>query len=66
MILSFNKHAWGKHNLFTKLGGGIVGFIGEKLRRAKELKTFNLIFFHDFFLILWGFNGYKEWIIQLN
>jgi hypothetical protein len=38
MILGFNKHAWGKHNWFIKLGGDIVGFIGENLGRAKGLK----------------------------
>jgi hypothetical protein len=31
MILGFNKHAWGKHNQFIKLGGGTMGFIGENL-----------------------------------
>jgi hypothetical protein len=54
----------GKHNLF--IGGGKMWFIGENLRRAKGFKY--LIFFllsHVCFL-LWGFNGYKEWIIQLN
>ncbi len=37
MILGFNKHAWGKHNLFIKLVGGIVGFIGENLGKAQGL-----------------------------
>jgi hypothetical protein len=43
MILGFNKHVWGKHNLFIKLGGDILGFIGENLGRAKGFKY--LIFF---------------------
>jgi hypothetical protein len=43
MILGFNKHAWGKHNLFIKLGGGTMGFIGEILGRAKGLRY--LIYF---------------------
>jgi hypothetical protein len=66
MILGFNKHAWGKHNLFIKLGGGIVRLIGEIFFKAKGLKY--LIFFplSWFCFLLWGFNGYKEWIIQLN
>jgi hypothetical protein len=66
MILGFNKYAWCKHNLFIKLGGGTLGFIGENLGRAKG-KIF--VFFclsHGFVFLLWGFRGYKEWIIQLN
>jgi hypothetical protein len=42
MILGFNKHAWGKHNLFIKWGGGTMGFIGENLGRAKGLRYFIL------------------------
>jgi hypothetical protein len=42
MILGFNN-AWGKHNWFIKLGGHIVGFIGENLRRTKGLRY--LVFF---------------------
>ncbi len=42
MILGFNKHAWGKHNLFIKLGGGTMGFIGENLGRTKGLRYFIL------------------------
>jgi hypothetical protein len=36
--LGFNKHAWSKHNLFIKLGGDTVGFIGENLGRTKGLR----------------------------
>jgi hypothetical protein len=43
MILGFNKHVWGKHNLFIKLGVGTMGFIGENLGREKGLRY--LIFF---------------------
>jgi len=43
MILGFNKDAWGKHNLFIKLGGDKLGFTGENLRRAKGIRY--LIFF---------------------
>jgi hypothetical protein len=64
MILGFNKHAWGKHNLFLKLGGGTLWFIGENLGRTKGLRFFFPLS-HVYFL-LWGFNRYKEWIIQLN
>jgi hypothetical protein len=66
MILGFNKHAWDKHNLFIKLGGGTMGFIGENLGRAKGLRY--LIYFPLSWVcfLLRGFNGYKEWIIQLN
>jgi hypothetical protein len=32
MILGFNKHAWGKHNLFIKLGGGTLWFIGDLMK----------------------------------
>jgi hypothetical protein len=42
MILGFNKHAEGKHNLFIKLGGDTMGFIGENLGRAKGLRYFIL------------------------
>jgi hypothetical protein len=55
----------GKHNLFIKLGGDIFGFIGENLGRAKGVKVF-FFFLSQVFILLWGFNGYKEWIIQLN
>jgi hypothetical protein len=48
MILGFTKHAWGKHNLFIKLGGGTLGFIGENLGRAKGK------FFFFFFVSLMG------------
>ncbi len=66
MILGFNKHARDKHNMFIKLGGGIVGFIGENLGRTKGLTY--LIFFplSRVCFLLWGFSGYKEWIIQLD
>jgi hypothetical protein len=41
-----------------------MGFIGENLGRAKGL---NFIFFplSQVCFLLWGFSGYKEWIIQL-
>jgi hypothetical protein len=42
MILGFNKHAWGKHNLFIKWGQGVMGCIGENLGRVKGLKYFIL------------------------
>jgi hypothetical protein len=43
-----------------------VGFIGENLGRAKGFKCFFSLL-HKFFLKkLWGFNRYKEWIIQLE
>jgi hypothetical protein len=65
MILGFNKHVWGKHNLFIKLGGDILGFIAENFRQRGS--SILLLFFSlTCFFILWGFNGYKEWIIQLN
>jgi hypothetical protein len=43
-----------------------MGFIGENLRKAKELKFFFFFFFHGFFFLIWGVNRYKEWIIQLD
>jgi hypothetical protein len=52
MILGFTKHAWGKHNLFIKLGGGTLGFIGENLGRAKGK------FFFFFFCLSHGFVFY--------
>ncbi len=64
MILGFTKHAWGKHNLFIKLGGGTLGFIGENLGRAKG--KFFFLFLSRVCFLLWCFKGYKEWIIQLN
>jgi hypothetical protein len=66
MILDFNKYAWGKHNLFIMLGGGIVWFIGENLRRAKGFKYLIFFVLSQVCFLLWGFNEYKEWIIQLN
>jgi hypothetical protein len=48
MILNFNKHAWGKHNLFIKLGGSTMGFIGENLEREKGLKYFYFFLSHKF------------------
>jgi sulfite exporter TauE/SafE len=48
MILGLNKHAWGKHNQFIKLVGGIVGFIGENLGKAKGLRYLNFFFSHIF------------------
>jgi hypothetical protein len=66
MILGFNKHAWGKHNLFIKLGGGTLGFIGENLRRTKGKIFILFLLLSQFCLLLWGFRGYKAWIIQLN
>jgi len=66
MILGFTKHAWGKHDLFMRLGGGIVRFIGENLGRTKNLRYLILFFFSRGCFLLWGFNRYKEWIIQLD
>ncbi len=59
----------GQTQLVYKVGWGcIVRFIGENLGKSKGLKY--LIFFPlsqvFLLLLLWGFNGYKEWIIQLN
>jgi hypothetical protein len=65
MIFGFNKHAWGKHNLFIKLGGGTLGFIDENLGRAKG-KLFNCFAFFTGLFFITGFQGYNEWIIQLN
>jgi hypothetical protein len=66
MILGFKKHAWGKHNLFIKLGGGTLGLIGENLGRTKGLRYFISFPLSHVCFLLWGFNGYKEWIIQLH
>ncbi len=65
MILGFNKHAWGKHNYFIKLGGGTNGFIGENLRKTKKLKFFFLSIMGLLFVII-GINRYKECTIQLD
>jgi hypothetical protein len=54
MILGFNKHAWGKHNLFIKLDGDLVGFIGENLGQAKWLRYLNFLSFSWVFLIYYG------------
>jgi hypothetical protein len=68
MILGFNKHAWGKDNLFIKLGGGTLGIIGQNLGRAKD-KRYIYIYIYIILplsrvcFLLWGFKGYKEWII---
>ncbi len=43
----------GKHNLFIKLGGGTLGFIGKNLGRAK-----GKIFFFFFFCLSYGFDFY--------
>jgi len=42
-----------------------MGFIGENLGKAKGLIFFPPLF-HRFVFYLWGFNGYKQWIIQLD
>ncbi len=57
MILGLNKHAWGKHNLFIKWGGGTMGFIGGNLGRAKGLRYFILFPLMGLFLIM-GF----QWV----
>jgi hypothetical protein len=49
------------------LGESTTGFIGENSRKAKGLKFFFSPLARGFFILLsWGFNKYKEWIIQLN
>jgi len=52
--------------LVYKDGWGTMRFIGENLRRTKGLKFYFIFLSQRFFLLLWGFNGPKEWIIQLN
>jgi hypothetical protein len=56
MILGFNKHAWSKHNLFIKLGGDSMGFIGEILGKTKGLR-----FFFSFLIGLFFIMGF-QWI----
>jgi hypothetical protein len=42
-------------------------FRGENLRKAKGLKKFIIFFFFPkFFFLPWDFNGYKEWINQID
>ncbi len=45
---------------------GTMGFIGENLGRAKVLKYFIVFSLSWVCFLLWGCNGYKEWIIQLD
>jgi hypothetical protein len=61
----FYQACMGQTQNFIKLGGGTMGFIGENLGKTKGLKFFFLPLTHVYFFILWGFNRYKEWIIQL-
>jgi hypothetical protein len=42
-----------------------MGFIGEILKKAKGLRYLIFFLFSQVYFELWGFNGYKEWIIQL-
>ncbi len=50
-----------------KLDGGYSEVYRWKFREGKGVKTFYFILFYYMFVFwLWGFNGYKEWIIQLN
>ncbi len=44
-----------------------MGFIGKNLGKVKGLSFFFPPFLHGFFKkLLWSFNRYKEWIIQLD
>jgi len=49
----------GKHNLFIKLGGDILGFIGENLGRAKGLKYYFFLSLSSFYFIM-GFQWVQE------
>jgi hypothetical protein len=42
-----------------------MGFIGENLG-SKGVKVFKFFLLSWVCFLLWNFNGYKEWIIQLN
>ncbi len=42
-----------------------MGFIGE-IERAKWLRYLFIFPFSHVCFLLWGSNGYKEWIIQLD
>jgi len=55
MILGFNKHAWGKDNLFIKLGGGTLGIIGQNLGRAKDKRD---IYIYILYCLSHGFVFY--------
>jgi tetrahydromethanopterin S-methyltransferase subunit C len=46
--------------------GVIVGFIGENLGKAKGVKILIFSPLSRVCFLLWGFNGYMEWIIQLD
>jgi hypothetical protein len=48
----------GEKNLFIKLGGDILGFIGENLGRAKGLMYLIFSFSHGFFFIIMVF----QWV----
>ncbi len=43
-----------------------MGFTCENLGRAKRLRYLHFYFFSWVCFLLRGFNGYKEWIIQLE
>jgi hypothetical protein len=52
--------------LKKKLDEGTMRFTGENLGKAKGLRHLIIFVSFTFFFILWGSNGYKEWIIQLD
>ncbi len=63
----FYKACMGQIQLVYKVQWGYNMFIDENLGRAKGFKFFSPSPFHKgFLLLLWGFNRYKQWIIQLN
>jgi len=43
-----------------------MGFIGENLGKVKGLRYLLFFNFLTYFFLSWGFNGYKEQIIQLD
>jgi hypothetical protein len=40
--------------------------MGENVGKTKKLGYLICFLFHGFVFVLWGFNRYKEWIIQLD
>jgi hypothetical protein len=49
-----------------KVGWGNSGVYRWKFRENKRLKGFFSFLFSWICFLLWGFNGYKKWIIQLD
>jgi hypothetical protein len=43
-----------------------MGFVNENLKRAKRLRYLNFFSLSQVCFLLWGFNRYKDWIIQLD